>query len=218
MWQLNGETHPCEVCASFGAVRESAEGGNWAQGYDDTPLPGVAVQSQNADFPNHATLMAALNAGITPVYNKNGAACVVRAITTHCLNGTAPDYSTLDTTEITVPDMVRADMRLYWTSFFKPNNPVVSDDPSTSASGAIGPYPPSGVAMPSTWTAQVLFKLKQYEAGVGFPYPQLELGSVEANPPFTAFDPARKCLMSAIPVTPIALQHQVGVSVRGQQV
>lgn len=218
MWQLNGETHPCEVCASFGAVRESTEGGNWAAGYDDVPIPGVAVQSQSADFPNHSTLQAALNAGVTPVYNKNGAACCVRAITTHCLNGTSPDYSTLDTTEITVPDMVRADVRLYWVSFFKPNNPVVSDNPSVSASGAIGPYPPSGVAMPSTWNAQVLFKLEQYEAGVGFPYPQLELGSVAANPPVTGFDSARGCLMSAIPVVPIALQHQVGVSVRGQQV
>jgi phage tail sheath gpL-like len=218
LWQLNGETHPCEVAAAMGALRSSSEGGNWAQGYDNTALPGVAIQSQVADYPNHSTLVAALNEGVTPIQNYNGQACIVRAITSHSLNGTAPDYSVLDTTEITVPDMVRADIRLYWASTFLPNNPVVSNDPSTSPGGQTSPYPPSGVAMPSTWNAQVIFKLNQYQAGVGFPYPQLELGSVAQFPPVTGFSAAQGCLMSAIPVVPIALQHQIGVSVRGTQI
>jgi phage tail sheath gpL-like len=217
LWQLNGETHPCEVAAGFASLRSSLEGDNWAQGYDNASIVGVAIQSQAPDFPNHATQEAALNEGVTPVVNYNGQACILRAIVSHSLNGTAPDYSTLDTSDLTVPDQVRADVRLYWTTFFKPNNPVCSPDPPTSAGGQVAPYPPSGVAMPSTWTAQILAKLQSYERGDTFPYPQLEQGSVELYPPFTAFDPNRKCLMSAIQVVPIAQDHQIGVSVRGLQ-
>ena len=217
LWQLNGETHPCEVSASFMSIRDSLEGSNWAQGYDQMPLPGVAIQSQTADFPNHPTLVAALSAGVTPLQNFNGAATIVRAITSHSLNGSAPDYSCLDTTEVTVPDQVRQAVSLYWTSFFKPLNPVVQDDPPTSAGGQTGPYPPTGVAMPSTWNAQVVYLLTQFMLGKTFPYPQLVQGSVAANPPVTGFNAAQGCLMSAIPVVPIPLQHQIGVSVRGTQ-
>ena len=36
----------------------------------------------------------------------------IRAITSHSLNGTAPDYSSLDTTAITVPTATRPTMML----------------------------------------------------------------------------------------------------------
>jgi hypothetical protein len=71
--------------------------------------------------------------------------------------------------------------------------------------------------MPSTWNAQVVYLLTQFMLGKTFPYPQLVQGSVAANPPVTGFNAAQGCLMSAIPVVPIPLQHQIGVSVRGTQ-
>jgi phage tail sheath gpL-like len=217
LWYLNCETHPCEISASFAALRSSLEAGNPAQGYDNAPLLGVAIQSQTADYANHATLVAALNEGVTPVQNYNGQACIVRAIVTHSLNGSTPDYSTLDTSDLTVPDQMRQTVRLYWVSYFKPNNPVVSPDPTTSAGGQLGAWPPSGVATPKLWNIKIVNILKQWESGTTFPYPQLQLGSVANFPPVTVYSSVQNCLLSAISVVPIALDHQIGVSVRGIQ-
>lgn len=217
LWELNAETHPCEIAATFASARSTLENGNWAQGYDDYVLPGVAVQSQTADYPNHATLVAALNEGVTPIQNKNGKATIVRAIVSHCLNAGIADYSTLDTSDLTVPDQIRADVRVYWLFTFKPNNPVVSPDPSTTAGGQLGPWPPSGVATPKLWNAKVYSRLKGYEAGTGFPYPQLQLGSVDRFLPVTIYSAPQNCLLSAISAVPIAQNHQIGASIRGIQ-
>ena len=213
--ELNAETHPCEIAATFASIRSSLEGGNWAQQYDNYVLPGVAPQSQNADVPNHASLVSDLNNGITPITTVNGQSVIVRAIVTHSLNGSFADYSTLDTSDLTVPDQVRRDIALYWYSFFKPNNPVCQPDPPVSASGAIAPFPPTGVATPGIWNQQVVAKMLSYERGDGFPYPQVVQGSTAANPPQSTFDYVRKCIMTACPVVPIPGNHQIGVSIRG---
>ena len=212
--EVNGETHPSEIAASFAAQREATEATNWNAGYDNAPILGVAPQSQAADSPTHASQVVALNNGVTPVYTLNATACIVRSITSHSLSGSAPDYSCLDTAQITVPDQVRQDIRVYWTTYYKVQNPVVQDNPPTSAAGQLGAYPPSGVAMPNTWNAAVYQKLKNYEKGAGFPYPQIT--AVDLNLPNTVFSYQQQCLISAIPVIPTPLQHQIGVSVRGQ--
>jgi hypothetical protein len=180
-------------------------------------LPGVAPQSQPADVPNHASLVGDLNTGITPCTTVNGQAIVVRSICTHSFGSSSSiaDYSTLDTSDLTVPDQVRRDIALYWYSYFKPNNPVCQPDPPVSASGAIASFPPTGVAMPCTWNQQVTRMMLSYERGDGFPYPQVVQGSTAANPPQSTFDYERKCIMTACPVVPIPGNHQVGVSVRG---
>ena len=213
--EVNCETHPCEIAASFAAQRSTLENGNPDQGYDNAPILGVAPQSQPPDVPNHASLMLALNNGVTPVFTVDGVAQVCRGITSHSLIGSSPDYSALDTNQITVPDQFRAQLRLDWAGpgGYKASNPVVEDDPATSASGQLGAFPPSGVGMPSTWNALVYRRLKEWEAGTGFPYPQLT--EVDANLPVTVFSDAQACLLSAVPTVPTPLQHQIGVSVRG---
>jgi phage tail sheath gpL-like len=211
---VNCETHPCEIAASFAAQRETTEGQNWCAGYDGAPILGVSPQSQPLDSPSHASQIVALNNGVTPIQTINGVAVIVRAITTHSLNGSTPDYSCLDTNQITVPDQVRQDVRLYWTTYYKPQNPVVQDNPPTSALGQLGAFPPSGVATPALWNAAVYQKLKNYEKGVGFPYPQIV--SVDLNLPNSVYSYSQNCIVSAIPVIPINVQHQIGVSVRGQ--
>ena len=213
--ELNAETHPCEIAAVFASIRSSLEGQTWAQQYDNYVLPGVAPQSQNADVPNHASLVSDLNNGITPITTVNGQAVIVRAIVTHSLSGSNADYSTLDTSDLTVPDQVRRDIALYWYSFFKPNNPVCQPDPPVSASGAIAPFPPTGVATPGIWNQQVIRMMLSYERGDGFTFPQVVQGSTAANPPQSTFDYTRKCLMTACPVVPIPGNHQIGVSIRG---
>ena len=215
--ELNSETHPCEIAAFFGAARESLEGANPDQGYDDYPLGspsqgGVAPQSQAADSPNHAALVLALNNGVTAIYTPAGKALISRCITSYSLNGSVPDYAARDTNQVTVPDQFRQQTRLDWTQY-KAANPVVEDDPATSAAGQLGAFPPSGVGMPSTWNAIVYGRLKEWEAGRGFPYPQIE--EVDQNLPVSGYSDAQQCIMSAIPIVPTPIQHQVGVSVRG---
>ena len=96
---------------------------------------------------------------------------------------------------------------------YKTSNPVVTDDPPTSASGQLGAYPPSGVGMPKTWTAVVNTRLTQWQLGRGFPYPQVT--EVGVNPVISGYSYAQNCIMSAIPIVPCPLNHQIGVSVRG---
>ena len=57
--QVNGETHPCEVAASFAAQRESQEGANPNAGYDGSPVLGAAPNAWAVDVPNHAAQLLA---------------------------------------------------------------------------------------------------------------------------------------------------------------
>lgn len=218
MWYLNGETAPWEMAAFFAALRTATEMSDPAASYDDAVLLGVAPQSQPADRPTNAVLQSAVNNGISPVYTSaNGAvAQLCISITSHSLNGSTPDYRTFNTSDAYVPDFVRKDIGLYWSTVFKPGNPRVADDPAGDQKPLI-----SGVACPSTWNPAIVQKLRNYERGI------LASGSapttptvapiiidVDNNLPTTVYDPIAKRLVSVIPVVPAPPNHQLGVSVR----
>lgn len=218
LWYLNSETAPWEMSSYFGALRTATEMSDPAAAYDDALLVGVAPQSQPADRPTNAVLQSAVNNGVSPVYtSSNGAeARLCISITTHSLNGSTPDYRTFNTSDAYVPDFVRKDIGLYWTTVFKPGNPRVADDPAGDAKPLI-----SGVACPSTWNPAIVQKLRNYERGI------LATGSaptsptvapiiilVDSNLPTTVYDPLAKRLVSVIPVVPAPPNHQLGVSVR----
>src|SRR5207344_2771238 len=105
-------------------------------------LPGVAPQTQNADRATAAQQETALGEGVTPLLTMaDGTVRICRSITTHCLNGSTPDYRVLDTSGCSVPDFVLKDLELLWETDFLPSNPRVQDDPAPEV-----PTPPSGVA------------------------------------------------------------------------
>lgn len=217
MWQLNGETAPWEMAAYFGAYRCAAEQSDPAAAYDDLELIGVAPQSQPADRPSNAVLQSATNNGITPVYTSpNGAkALVCISITSRSLNGSTPDYRTFNTSDAYVPDFIRRDIGLYWSTVFKPNNPRVSDDLPDDVTAK------SGVATPKTWNPEIEAKLRKYEKGilasgadVTKPSVAPIIINVDSNKPTTVYDPVAKRLVSVIPVVPAPPNHQLGVSVR----
>ncbi len=218
MWYLNGETAPWEMSSYFAALRTATEMSDPAAAYDDALLVGVAPQSQPVDRPTNAVLQSAVNNGISPVYTSaNGAeARLCISITSHSLNGTTPDYRTFNTSDAYVPDFVRKDIGLYWSTVFKPNNPRVADDPAGDSKPLL-----SGVACPSTWNPAIVAKLRNYERGI------LASGSAPTSPtvapiiievdfnlPTTVYDPVAKRLVSVIPVVPAPPNHQLGVSVR----
>lgn len=209
LWFLSSETHPAILAASFASLRTATEQGDPDAAYDDAVIPGVAPQSQKADWASYATQVAALNLGSTPVYTStDGYAKIVRSIQTRCLNGSNPDYRVLDTGDAIVPDFIRRDLSLEWTTNFKPSNPRNADD------SVDGKPAPAGVGTPSVWNARVEGKLRRYERGEGFPAPIII--NVDANKPSSAYDTIGKRIMTAVPCVPAPSTHQVGISVRQQ--
>lgn len=210
MWYLNGETHFSEMAASFAAVRTANEASDPDHAYDGYVLPAVAPQSQRQDWPQHATLVAALNNGVTPVStNPSKQAFLVRSITSHSLNGTIPDYSCLDTSEAVVADFCLVSLLLYWTNVFLPANPRCGPDlPGNEPTYA------SGVGYPSLWASVATAVLIDFENGNvgGATIPPI-LTAVEQNVVVAGWDPLAERIMSAVTVHPMANQHQIGVSV-----
>jgi phage tail sheath gpL-like len=206
-WLLNGESHASEIAARLAAGRVQAEQDNPNSGFDGYVLTGIAPQAARGDWPQRSTQQAALDQGVTPlVTDESGNVSVVRAITSHCLNGTDPDYRTLDTAESVVPDYVRDVLRVFWSTDFVVANPYVRGDPSPEEHD-----PPQGVATPKTWNAAVQSRQLDLQTA-------LIITEVEANPPVSEFNKTAKRIMSAVTAIPLPLQHQIGVSVRQKNV
>lgn len=207
LWQVNGETIPSFVAAVFAANRCATEQADPDAAYDSYVLPGVAPQTQRADWPSTNTLIAALNDGITPVTtNESRQAYVVRSITTHSQDAFGnPQYTTLDTSDAVVPDYVRTTLRLYWTLVIKPANKRNGPDPGPTQRTA-----PAGMITPKQWTRFATQQLNILAAA-----PNLFITDVAGNPVYSEWDDAAKRIMSVVPVVPAANTHQVGVSIRG---
>jgi phage tail sheath gpL-like len=212
LWYLNSETHYTELAGVWAALRTANEAVDPAASsvYDGMVLPGVAPQSQRADWAIHSTLVSALNNGVTPISTSpSGQAVMVRSITTHSLNGTLPDYSCLDTSEAVVPDFVLVSLLLFWINVFKPSNPRVAPDlPADSV-----PYP-AGVAYPALWSSTATSILADFGNGIvqGLQVPPI-IYNVANNPVVSAFDPIAGRIMSAVTVQPMPGDHQLGQSV-----
>ncbi len=209
VWQLYGETHPSATAASMAAVRVQYMQATPNPNFDGVVLQGVAPQSQRADWAIRATQQAALDAGVTPIVTTEGdltSAQVVRAITTHCLDGSNPDYRTLDVSDATVPDYARRYLDLYWTTSYVVANPYVRADPTSEERD-----PPAGVATPSRWNSQVSTILQELEGAL-----VLTGTRTTAGQPLSEFDATAKRIMSAVPTFRLPHQHAIGVSIRAQ--
>jgi phage tail sheath gpL-like len=209
LWQLNGESMPSELAAVFAAIRCATEQGDPNADYDDVVLPGIAPHRMPADIPQRATKVAALQTGVTPVTTVNGQAQIVRSITTRCLNGSNPDYRTLDTGTAVVPDFVRTSLGLLWTTEWKRANPVIADDPADGQ-----PERQSGVGTPKRWSQYAEKYLKDLESGKAVTSGLPQIIDVESNKPASGYDKTANRIMSVVPVKPAPRNHQIGVSVQ----
>jgi len=209
VWQLYGETQPAATAASMAAIRVQYQQATPNASFDGVLLPGVAPQSQRADWAIRSTQQAALDAGVTPIVTTEGdvtSAQVVRAITTHCLDGSNPDYRTLDVADAVVPDYVRRYLDLYWTTSYVVANPYVRANPTSEERD-----PPAGVATPARWNSQVATILQELEGAL-----VLTGTRTTAGQPLSEFDETAKRIMSAVPTYRLPHQHQIGVSIRAQ--
>lgn len=200
IWHENSESAPSYVAAQAAAVRALLVGDNPNFRYDNYVLPTVAPQSQKSDIPLLPELNAALNSGVTPLTTlPDGTVKIVRAIQSHCLNGAAPDYRTLDWGDVDVPDRVSKELGARWDAYSEVN-PVAGPDPAEGEE-----TPPTGVATPSLWNAEVVSALKDMQPDWLLSFDAKSEWNDNAN---------RIMTVANVKVRP--LNHSVGISVRQQ--
>ena len=207
LWMLNGRTVPSRVAATMAALRSVTEGDNPNPNYAGTVLPGIAPHFRIADQPNRSTTDGALNTGVTPLNTVNGQVQIVRAITTHCLTGSNPDYRTLDVGQAVVPQRVRQDLVAFWNFTYSQANPYVRPDPPASA-----PVPLQGVATPRLWNAEVEAYLRTKDGST--PSAANWIFDVDDNLPQSVWDPVAKRIMTVVPTNVTPLNLQQGIVVR----
>src|SRR3989304_804412 len=117
LWDEYQEAHPSEWAAAFAALRSSREGSNPWQNYIGQQLRSAKPKRYGPAIATHAELKAALNNGLSPVTTVNGECQIVRAIVTHCLNGTSADYRCYDLPDAKVPDRIRQEEVAAWEEF-----------------------------------------------------------------------------------------------------
>lgn len=199
----NCEAPPCFIAAQVAAVRSTLVSGNPNTRYNGIVLPSIPAQSQKSDIPTDPELNAMLNSGVMPLTTIGTDVKIVRAIQSHSLNGSAPDYRTLDWGDADVPDRMSKEYAAQWDVFSGPgvNEYVGPDpDPGEEPSG-------EGVATPALWKAEIVSINKLAES-------KNWLQDVDANPPLVEFDSGGNRLMCAVPVIVRKQNHSVGISVR----
>jgi phage tail sheath gpL-like len=198
LWMKDAETPPPEIAAVFAAIRYRAESLNPSTSYDDEVLPGVQGQTDLATVPNRATLVAALDVGLTPVNSIGNNSLIVRSITTRTLTATgAQDDGTIDTSDSAVPDAVRDEIVYLWVFSFVKANKRLRNNPTADE-----PDPPAGVAYPKLWAAAVKALLQRLEALAW-------IVEVAKNPPVATMHPQASRIVFYAPVVPAPANHQV---------
>jgi phage tail sheath gpL-like len=203
IWLKNCETHPAEIAAGVAALRSVIEPQDPNYNYDDMPLPFVAPQRFKADMSTHATLKSALNTGITPLKTEGNVVKIVRGIVSRCLDGTSPNYNTLDWGDAIVPDRIRKEIGAAWKDF-KQVNPRIGRDPVGGEKAQL-----EGVGTPLLWGADINRVLREAE-DTGW------IQDVDDYPPQIVLDTNRRAFVAAVPVVVRWLHHSAGVSVRQQ--
>lgn len=204
IWAQYSESHPCEIAAAVAAFRTANEGTNWVPDMDNLAFSMLAPQRYVGDSPNITAVNTALNAGVTPMVTVNGVLTMSRAIVTHCLTGSQPDYRCIDVGDAVVPDNVMMDQQSTYAGW-RQANPLVGPDPADGQA----PLPP-GVGSPSIWTAVQSDRLKFYYAQ-GFTQDDGTL-----YPPKNAWNATAQRIQGQLTVVPRRIQHEIVSTVAGQ--
>lgn len=208
VWCLNCEAVPSEIAAIAAAWRQVKSQSDPGAMFDGDVLPGIPPQRAKADNAQRATLESALSGGVTPLSTVGNHVEIVRAVGTHSLTGSTPDYRTLDWADDYVPDFIRKDLTLYWQTEYVIANPRVADDPAPEQEDR-----PAGVATPTRWNQQVTARLLGLERrGPNGPLPIVV--NTQLHPPTSGYDAIARRIVTLIPVEVMPSNHQVGLSIR----
>lgn len=205
-----GESHPSEIAALEAAIRSATEGSNPKPNYSQLStrerraLAPRAAEARAIE-PGHSKLKALLNSGVSPLRTVDGVKVMVRAITSKSLTNSAPDYSTLDVGQATVPMRMARIIAALWSNYAE-ENPDAGPDPDVEGGEAPAP---EGVATPSGWLSQLLPALRDAES-------RRWIHKVNENPPSAEWDDESERIMSSVTVVVRPLNLQLGNEVRQQ--
>jgi phage tail sheath gpL-like len=203
LWMPNSEGHPSRIAAVFAADRSVTEQSNPSPRYMNEPLPGIPVYSQLADVPTTSIADTALNNGVTPIGLRNGAATVIRGITTYCLNGSQPDDRALDISNQSMSDYAYKSFAQIWNDDISVNFLYVIDEPDLESGAEV-----SGLAIyPSLWNNILIEQLRLWEKR-GWVY------DVSNHLPETIYDSSTKRLLFNCPVYATPGLYQIGGNIR----
>jgi phage tail sheath gpL-like len=203
---LEAIVHPSKLAAAMGAMRSVVEAspvtelGNPNARHDFTALFGIPPHRKPEHSPSRSQTDTALNTGVTPIITRNSQAVVLRSITSRSLNGSLPDYSTLDTGDAVVPQRVREDNDVWWTTEHAPNNPYCGPDlPS-------GDLPPEGLSTPKLVLTRVNGRLEELK--------RLNLIANDNAAAIAEYNTTLKCIVVNIPCKVTKQNHQYATVIR----
>ncbi len=189
---------PIEWSAEFAALRTVTEAVTPNVSYDKVALATAAPQ-EKADILLHASVKSLLNNGVTPLNTVGASVIVERSISTHCLDGAAPDYRNLDTSDTAVPIRVTEELRVL-ADARREANPVCGPDYPE------GENPPGDYDSPALFAAAVTAAMRDFEK-------DLWITQVDDHLPEAEWNNAAKRIMAAVPMVVCPLNHQTGISV-----
>lgn len=161
LWMQDSEAMPSEIAAEHAALRCQLEQAMPNRNYDNVQIKVAAAQTDTGTIPNRATLVAALDFGLTPLKTVGTSVLIVRAMTTRTRTSTGlVDTGTIDVADSAVADDVRDVLTLYWTTDFAVANPFLQDNPAPEDNQR----PRVGIAYPDLWSAKATTQLKALEA------------------------------------------------------
>jgi hypothetical protein len=153
--------------------------------------------------PNAATQQSALDNGVSVCTTTDaGELVTVRAITSRSLNGSEPDYKTLDVGQATTADYTRDRLKFVYITEWRVANEYVQDNPAEGE-----PQPKAGIGTPRLWDSRVMEELLRMES-------ESIIGAVRQNPPQSDWNDTAKRIMTVVDVYPLPTNHQIGVNVR----
>ncbi len=205
---MEGRVHPSLLAAAMAAGRMVTEAqpvtsfwGNPNHRYDFQELYGIPAHFKSTQSPGTSVTDVALNTGVTPIVTRNGKAVICRAITMRSLDGSNPDYRTLDVSESMVPQRVREDLDNLWTNEHALANTTVSDDPPSDEEA------PEGRSTPKKWGGDINGRLKIAER-------ENLIIETDTNPAVVVYNTSLKCLIANVPTKVAPQNHQTGIVVR----
>lgn len=207
-WLAQSDVPPCELAANAAAVYtleeaplvprlnfsgygdDAASSANWKI---KAPLSGAA--------PTRSQILAALNAGLTPIGVRNGRTYLVKRITTRFLSGSTVDYRARDAHKVTVCDRYADDLLVKAASQLRGKS--IGDDPKKNESL------PGTVITPRVVKAMINRLTRDYgEDGLVQRVAEIILGTIVQR----ETSPATR-MSAQIPLQPIDILDQVAMQV-----
>lgn len=206
VYQRSSVRTPAENAAAVAAIRSVDEEAYINTGFDGRVSQYMKPQKDTADYLSQPEIRALLAAGVTPVVSADDTAAIYKSVTTKTLNGAVTDLRCDDTNKAVVPDYCADVIKAYWTSVYKPANPVNQDNPRQGEKS-----PEQGVATPNNWNAEVSALMEDLrKTRGGEPAPILESYTAQAE-----WHSATESIISLLQVKPARLHHKAGLTVQG---